>query len=217
MPRDDALPGDELPRRAGPAAAPRRPAAAPATGSLFPTPAWIARAQNGDRTALRALIDRLQDVVVAHALALLGDERQAEQAGRASLVEALRRLGEMHDALAFPRWLGRIVERRCDGLERAAAGPRSPAGDPEQLLARVLALPKPEERAVTLLVHLAGCAPADVALFLGVAPSDVQSRLAIAHGRLKKGVVRRLAVGLEPLRPSRDPDFVEGVLASLPG
>jgi DNA-directed RNA polymerase specialized sigma24 family protein len=122
----------------------------------------------------------------------------------------------VRDAESFPRWLRRIVERRCDALQRAGAerGPR--AGAPDELVARVEGLPKQEERSVALLVHLAGCTPADAALFLGIAPSDVHSRLAIAHGRLKKGVVRKLGEALEPLRPSRASAFVEAVLASLP-
>lgn len=186
----------------------------PPTASRFPAARHLARVQNGDRSAFREVVLRLQDLVVAHALSFVGEVGLARCAGRATFLELERRIDVLHDAEEFPRWLRRVVERRSDAVERAARVPLREQGDPENLLERVLELPRPEERTVVLLAHLARSSPADVALFLGVAPSDVHSRLAIAHGRLKKSVVRRLEEALDPLRPSRDASFVESVLAA---
>jgi DNA-directed RNA polymerase specialized sigma24 family protein len=187
----------------------------PPAASRFPAARHLARVQNRDRSAFRELVERLQDLVVAHALALVGEAELARRAGRAAFLELERRIDVLHDAEEFPRWLRHVVERRSAAVGRAAPGPLREHGDPESLLERVLELPKPEERAVVLLVHLARSSPTDVALFLGVAPSDVHSRLAIAHGRLKKSVVRRLEEALDPLRPSRDASFVESVVDAL--
>lgn len=198
---------------------------------MFPSPVSIARAQNGDLVAWRELVEQVQDVLFAHALALVGDVPRAERLARAALAEAHRRIAEVQDAERFPRWLLRVAERlydRSGAPSRLAAAARSHddtaprAASPEDssdalpdALASVRALPKPRERSVVLLVHLAGRDPAAVAPFLGVLPSEVHSRLAVAHRRLKKSTVRRLAHDLAPLRPSRDRRFVTGVLAEL--
>lgn len=187
---------------------------------MFPSPVSLARAQNGQLTAFRELVERLQDLAFAHALALVGDPRVAEHVARHAFVEAWRRIGEVQDAERFPRWLLRRVERQAEATlgellrsgARAEPGPR--AGEPE-LLAQVRSLPKAAERSVVLLVHLAGRTPDTAAPWLGVAPSEVQSRLAVAHRRLKKRAVRHLDDELAPLRPSRDRAFVEGVLRTL--
>ena len=185
------------------------------TASRFPAPQHLARVQNGDRAAFRELVERLQDLVVAQALALVGETELARRIGHATFVELGRRIDTLHDAEEFPRWLRRVVERRSAGVARNPSAPLHEQEDPASLLDRVLELPKPEERTVVLLVHLARSSPADVARFLGLAPSDVHSRLAIAHGRLKKSVVRRLEEALDTLRPSQDASFVESVVGAL--
>lgn len=193
---------------------------------MFPSPVSIARAQNGDLVAWRELVEQVQDVLFAHALALVGEVPRAERLARAALAEAHRRIAEVQDAERFPRWLLRVAERlydrsgapsRVEAADRSQHAPETASAEDASpdALACVRALPKPRERSVVLLVHLAGRDPAAVAPFLGVLPSEITSRLTVAHRRLKKRTVRRLASDLAPLRPSRDRRFVEGVLAEL--
>ncbi len=175
-------------------------------------PVLIARTQKGDLRAWFVLVKTYQDAVFAHCTGLLGSVEKGLEAARETFLVAHARIEQVTDAERFAPWLRRQSEQVCAGTAVGAPGEL-------EAVARLLALPKEEEREVAFQHYLACQTPEAIALFLDIPLSTVQARLAVIVRRLKKRGSREIEASLARERPSltaRLPDEVIRLLGSAP-
>lgn len=186
-----AVGGQASPRLAGPA---------PAAGLDDAT--LVARARDRDVRAFEELVRRYQGAMFGHAVRMLADRAEAEDAVQEVFVTAWRRLSELHADAAFSSWLYRSTTRRCLNVLRSrkpatefdvglvAAGP---AGQPDraavvsaQLEALTAALQRltPEQRACWLLREVEDLPYEEIAEVVGTTATAVRGRIARARAQL---------------------------------
>ena len=161
----------------------------------------IESAQNGDRVAFVDLIRPRTDRFFTIAHRILRDVDRAEDALQDALVIAWRDLPRLRDPERFDAWLQRLVIHVC--LTQASRERRrtahlrvlpveGPAG-PDQLLSvadrdlldRGFRRLPPEQRAILVLHHYLGYAPAEIAENLGIPAGTARSRLHNAHRAMR--------------------------------
>jgi RNA polymerase sigma factor (sigma-70 family) len=161
-------------------------------------------AASGDTAAYDRIVSRFRDMAYSYAYSIIRDFHLAEDVTQEAFVQAFYDLPKLREPLAFPGWLRRIVLKQCDRLtrrrhvpvvplEEAVETPSREAG-PGQLLedrerhASVLsaigALPD-REREVTLLFYIRDYSQREIADFLQVPVTTVNSRLQEARKRLR--------------------------------
>ncbi|MCY3623378.1 MAG: RNA polymerase sigma factor [Gammaproteobacteria bacterium] len=190
----------------------------------------IRDAQAGRRDALRNLVLRFQDSVLAYALSLLGDYHLAEDAAQESLVTMIRNLGQLREPAAFVGWLRTIVFKHCDRIRRRRHVELVLPEDeslidhretPDEAKAideigacvqrAVAALPAAQREAV-ILYYMSDMSGPDVAAFLGLPLTTIKKRLHDARSTLKRRMAKMTEDFLHENRPSRDDVFSERVL-----
>jgi len=164
----------------------------------------IKRAQAGELDAFGTVVQKFQDMAVGYAYSILGDFHLAEDAAQEAFIEAFRCLPSLRTPDAFPSWFRKIVFKHCDRLTRgkrievvpletAVAMPSKEKGPAEvaeeqemedNVLAAIAALPE-HERLVTTLFYINGYSQNEVADFLGIPVTTVNSRLHHSRKRLK--------------------------------
>ena len=164
----------------------------------------IERAKSGDLAAFGEIVSAYQDMACACAHAVLGDVHLAQDAAQDAFVEAYRCLAKLHEPAAFPGWLRRIVRRRCGRLIRRKHLPTAPLGealtvpcpdsDPATLaeeremrdgvLMAIRSLPD-RQRMVTSLYYMQGHSQRDIAAFLGLPVTTINSRLHASREQIK--------------------------------
>jgi RNA polymerase sigma-70 factor (ECF subfamily) len=163
----------------------------------------VARVRRGDRQAAGALAERYLRACRAVALAVTGEEADADDVCQDAFVAAIQRIDECRQPDRFAAWLMQIVRNRArdhlrsrarpvlsiDGMAIAAAGASPEAlaerGDAhERLLAAVRALPE-ERREVLLLHDLEGWTHREIAERMGLPPGTVRSHLHHARRRVR--------------------------------
>lgn len=165
----------------------------------------IARAQEGDRQAARALYDAHAQRIHRLVFRICGDEEMARDLTQDTFVRAFQRLSSFRGDSAFGTWVHRIAvtvalngirkERRLrltsDTLE-AAEDLAAPAEhiDPDlraKLAAAIDALP--EGHRMTVILHdIEGYTHAEIGEMLGIAEGTSKARLFDARGRLRKAL-----------------------------
>ena len=192
----------------------------------------VDRAKAGDLDAFGEIVTRFQDMACGCAYAVLGDFHLAQDAAQEAFLEAYRSLTSLDEPNAFPGWFRRIVLRRCNRLTRrkrvptvplhVAASVPSSDGEPAavaeanelrgRVLAAVMALPA-NERMATTLFYIDGYSQADVAQFLEVPVSTVNSRLRVARDRLKERMTAMVEDSLKAQRPG--PEMRRAIIDEL--
>jgi len=183
--------------------------------------------------AFGELVRRFQDMAYGYAYSIMGDFHLAEDAAQEAFLTAYLHLGELRQPAAFSGWLRRIVQTACSRLTRnsspatvslEAAG-EIPAGDPSpaemveaietrnEVLAAVRSLPTPE-RMVTTLFYINGYSHKEIADFLEVPVTTVNSRLAASRKRLRQRILNMVANELQANAP--DDSFADKVIDELP-
>lgn len=161
----------------------------------------VESAQRGDREAYVDLIRSRADRLYGLAHRMLRDVDRAEDAFQDALVIAWRDLPALRDPDRFDAWLQRLFVRLC--IEHATRerrrvanlrvlpvdGPAAPdelhgIADRDELERGFRRLP-PEQRAILVLHHYAGYAPAEIADLLGIPPGTARSRLHNAHRAMR--------------------------------
>lgn len=163
----------------------------------------VGAAKLGDRRACDRLVRLWNPRLEAHALRLLGDRGQAQDALQDGWIEIFRGLTHLRDDRAFAAWAYRIVSRRCARtirraqrdrlIERAAANevqvslqteeePPLP-GDEKQLLKLAIRVLPAKQQAAIALHYLEELSVEEVARALDIPPGTVKTRL--MHGRMK--------------------------------
>jgi RNA polymerase sigma-70 factor (ECF subfamily) len=164
----------------------------------------IKRCQQGDREAFRHLVERYQKRAVAHAVAILLDRGDAEDAVQEAFIDAFQAIGRFDTSRTFYQWFYVLLRNRCYKL----AARRRPTEnlDDVQLLAPEsgsvddtrLALEKAlyslshEEREIVSLKYFSGLSYDELATHLQIPRGTVMSRLFYARQRLQGKLARTL-------------------------
>jgi RNA polymerase sigma-70 factor (ECF subfamily) len=166
----------------------------PAMGTEAPTVAV-----DDPEEAFRRLSSRHVQSAYRLAWAILGDERDAQDAAQDAFTTAWRQRSTLHEVGRFDAWFGRILVNCCrDRLRRRArtpwAGPldaepslpdQSGAALERHELYRQVARLDPDQRIVVILRYWKDMAVDDIAECLGVPAGTVKSRLHRSLARLR--------------------------------
>ena len=166
----------------------------------------IKRCQRGDREAFRHLVETYQKRAVAHAVAILFDRDDAEDAVQEAFIDAFRAIGTFDTSRTFYAWFYVLLRNRCYKI----TAKRRPAEniDDVQLLAAQsgadydtrLVIEKAlhsltlEEREIVSLKYFSGLSYDELATHLQIPRGTVMSRLFYARQRLQgklSGMLKR--------------------------
>jgi RNA polymerase sigma-70 factor (ECF subfamily) len=154
----------------------------------------------GDANAFRHIVERYQNEAMGHALAILRNREDAEDAAQEAFVKAFRALGRFEAGRHFYPWFYTILRNCClksaarrpsvggelDPLPGILAAP--PAGECEQnarLLEQALGRLSVADRELITLKHLDGLSYEALAERVGIPAGTVMSRLYHARKRLR--------------------------------
>lgn len=202
----------------------------PPTPDPLPLEALVARAQEGDRDALDAVVRRIQDQVYRLALRMLWHPADAEDATQEILVRIITHLGAFRGASAFTTWVYRVAtnylfttrRRRAEhqalsfdefAADLAQGLSDDPFSDPEEAVERLLVEEvkvgcmqamlqclSREERAAYVLGDIFGATDTDGAEIFGISPAAYRKRL--SRARLAIRAFMRSTCGL--VNPDND-------------
>jgi RNA polymerase sigma-70 factor, ECF subfamily len=179
--------------------------------------AVLARAQQGDGDAFRALVERHSRTVFRLAFRMTGNEQDAEDVVQESFLRAYRQLGRFESRANFGTWLYRIVancsvdlmrarqarhdQTRSESIDEAIEMPAADLPGPERLaqsaeiqrrVQAALGDLSPLERAAFTLRHYEGRSIDEISSALGLGTS------AAKHSVFR--AVKKLRAALAPLR-----------------
>jgi len=179
--------------------------------------AVLARAQQGDGDAFRALVERHSRTVFRLAFRMTGNEQDAEDVVQESFLRAYRQLGRFESRANFGTWLYRIVancsvdlmrakqarhdQTRSESIDEAIEMPAGDLPGPERLaqsaeiqrrVQAALEAVSPLERAAVTLRHYEGRSIDEISSALGLGTS------AAKHSVFR--AVKKLRAALAPLR-----------------
>ena len=188
-----------------------------------PDPALIARAKDGDRPALRELLERVTPTVKQWALAHTGDSDAAADLCQDTLVQVVRKLGSFRGNARFSTWLFTVTRNQAlEAIRRrgrhekkmtrlkteighlAWAQPRAEMSiDRERLGALVGSfvsdLPR-RQREVFQMADLNGMSSPEIGSVLGISAGTVRVALLKARRTLRRRILEN------------HPEFVEEYL-----
>jgi RNA polymerase sigma-70 factor (ECF subfamily) len=160
----------------------------------------VEQAQRGDREAFAILARTHGDRLVSVAHRILRDLGRAEDVVQQTLVIAWRELPRLRDPDRFEAWINRTLVRACYmeakrarawgaqvrvlKIEPALPDPSGALADRDQLERGFRRLP-PDQRAILVLHHYLGFAPAEIAETLGIPEGTTRSRLHYAHRAMR--------------------------------
>jgi RNA polymerase sigma-70 factor (ECF subfamily) len=168
--------------------------------------ALVARVRGGDARAADRLLERYFRACRAVALAVTGDEADADDACQEGFVQAIERIDDCRHPSRFGGWLLQIVRNRARNLVRhhavrateplelhEVAGAESAAAEVERAELRTLLLAAlgelPEaQREVVLLHDLEGWTHEEIAVRLELPAGTVRSHLHHARRRLRRSL-----------------------------
>lgn len=182
--------------------------------------ALVQRIADGDPLALSALYDRHSQMVYSHAIHLLGDVAEGEDAVEETFWRVWRRAGDYDPAVPdVATWILMMCRQRAterlrskkrsyDRLleDTAGLGSGEPAGsaqgDTDGTAASLAAIPA-DQRTVLELAFFRGMAPAEVAAVTKQSPETARTRLRVAMRKLRDGLGEASAppapvTGVEP-------------------
>ena len=173
--------------------------------------ALVARAKSGDREAFGELVARHQQAMYAISRAYFASEADAEDAVQDAFVKAFQALAQLNSGRRFAGWVARITINTCLDTLRSRTDKRSLADfatsvplrrrlgqqqltpatlaskseDAEMLRAAIGRLPE-HQRVVVMLRYGGELTYGQMADYLGVPVTTVDSRLHKAKGALRK-------------------------------
>jgi RNA polymerase sigma-70 factor (ECF subfamily) len=163
--------------------------------------ATIRRCLEGEPDAFRVLVERYQGRALGHAIAIIRNRDDAQDAVQDAFLNAHRALHTFDQDRAFYVWFYAILRnccykllsrRRSDAVDHAARldlleSPTLPVDDRLDIERALAALP-PADREVLMLRHFDGLSYAELAASLGIPVGTVMSRLFNARKRLRDGL-----------------------------
>ena len=172
-------------------------------------PTAIRNCQAGDKEAFRHLVERYQNQAIGHAIAILGDRDDAQDALQDAFLDAFNALHRFDVGRQFYPWFYVILRNCCFKL---AAGRKkwdltssddiemlAPTPDlrPEEtmLLERMMLELKAEDRELITLKHLDGLSYEELSERLALPLGTIMSRLYHARKRLRDKLARHSFTG----------------------
>ena len=173
----------------------------------------VLRAQEGDRAAFGAIVERFQPTVYAIALTRLRNPAEAQELAQEVFLHAMKKLPQLRDPLCFAGWLRQITVRMAinrltrrgpllkvesDVLENAEAAGVGPldsllkaeaAAELHKGLARLKAL----DRATLEAFYIRGRSLKQMSREFETPVGTIKRRLHVARIRLKKQMERAAA------------------------
>lgn len=163
----------------------------------------IARAQRGDTSAFRVLVESHRARAYALALRVLRSGADAEEVAQDAFVKAWAALPTFRGDASFSTWLHRIVWRRA--LDRLAeskarrrreeavandtplhAAPEHDHGDAEPFAERLLEALSPQQRAAVVLFYFEDRSVAQAAMVMGLPENTFKTHLHRARATLRE-------------------------------
>ena len=157
----------------------------------------IKKCQLGDREAFRHLVERYQKRAVAHAMAVVLNRDDAEDAVQEAFIDAYRAIDRFDTSRTFYQWFYVLLRNRCYKMT-ARRRPTENLDDVQLLAAQSgthddtrLALEKAlhslthEEREIVSLKYFSGLSYDELAAYLQIPRGTVMSRLFYARQRLQ--------------------------------
>ena len=171
----------------------------------------VLRAQSSDISEKNDAFDHLardfQGMAYSIAYSRLSDRQLAEDATQEAFLTAYKRIGQLHDAAAFPTWLKRIVMTQADRIIRrqpplesieSQRHLASPQPSPEAMLEAterrrrvriaISALPE-KERDITRDYYIKGESQREISERLNIPLATVKKRLQYAREHLRGFIV----------------------------
>lgn len=160
----------------------------------------IYRARQGDEAAFAQLVNRFKGPVFRHALGMLGDRGEAEDAAQEIFIKAYQAIKKLEDVYAFYSWLMRIASNLCKDKLKQRAKQVESGEMPDESIADSLS-PDPifnlsmqdalsrlsvDHREILLLHDVQGFRYEEIAGLTGVPVGTVKSRLFAARMALRK-------------------------------
>ena len=157
----------------------------------------IKRCQQGDREAFRHLVERYQKRAVAHAMVILLNRDDAEDAVQDAFIDAFKAIGTFDTSRTFYHWFYVLLRNRCykltsrrrptETLDEASLLASQPGMSDETRLAIEEALRSltREEREIVSLKYFSGLSYDEIAAHLQIPHGTVMSRLFYARRRLQ--------------------------------
>ena len=172
--------------------------------SIAELPDLVARTREGDERAFAVLVGQYQPLVFRWALALSGDEDEADDITQEVFVRVYNKLGSYRGDGPFEGWLYRIT-RRVAGRARQKIAPPLTSESSEVYvtdpgarvdrqraieLIRLIATTLPmRQREVFVLCDIEGRAPAEAALILDVKDVSVRASLFKARAAIRRSIL----------------------------
>ncbi len=159
--------------------------------------AAIERCQQGDREAFRHLVERYQKRAVGHAVAILFDRDDAEDAVQEAFIDAFKAIGTFDTSRTFYQWFYVLLRNRCykltskrrptESLDEALllTSPRGMADETRIALEKALHSLTREEREIVSLKYFSGLSYDELATHLQIPRGTVMSRLFYARRKLQ--------------------------------
>ena len=178
-------------------------------------PDLVARTREGDAGAFTALVELYRPLVFRWAIALTGDEDEAEDITQEVFVRVYRKLWSFRGDGPFDAWLYRITRRVVLRLRPAHTFPRSDDGvelyitDPggrvdrqrAVALIRTIAATLPmRQREVFILCDIEGRTPAEASVMLEMKDVSVRASLFKARTTIRRTILATHPCYQEPLR-----------------
>jgi len=196
----------------------------------------IPAARAGDMAALSELVRRYQNLAFSHAYSMLHDFQHAEDVTQEAFITVLSSLDRLQEVEAFSAWLRGIVQHQCHRLLRrpqletipldatleVVAFTADPACHIEQqeirraVRAAIADLP-PLQREVTTLFYLQERSQPEIAVFLDVPLSTVNTRLHAARQKLKRRMTSMMEDTLTQRDASEEPEDNVGRIIHVRG
>ena len=157
----------------------------------------IKSCQEGDREAFRHLVERYQKRAVAHALAILLNRADAEDAVQEAFIDAFKAIGAFDTARTFYQWFYVLLRNRCykltakrrptESLDEALllTAQRGMTEETRLALEKALHALTREEREIVCLKYFSGLSYDELATHLQIPRGTVMSRLFYARRRLQ--------------------------------
>ena len=156
----------------------------------------LVRARAGDREAFDLVVAANAESTYRTALAVLGNDADANDAAQDAFVSAWRGLKGLRDLDRFDAWLGRILVNQCRSALRRRGRVREVAADEslespsarsddfdfDEAFGRLTI----DQRTILVLHHLHGYGVREIADWLGIPSGTVKWRLNRARNALQK-------------------------------
>jgi len=199
----------------------------------FSDESLVRKTLEGDSSAFDVLVDKHRGVVHGLCYHLAHNSAEAEDLAQEAFVKAYLNLYSLSEPSKFLSWLRKIAQNVChDWLRRQKENTVSlevipkdePAMSPspaelceakerqEKIMDAIASLSKKNQQTVTLY-YLDGCSSKEVADFLGISVTAVESRLYEARKQLKKELMEMVKENLESQKLSDD--FTERVQEAI--